>query len=60
MISLQGMAYKGLFWNKYSYKSPNLFVKVNKARLSSTVLGQLHRGKGMAAKMAGKTTARSW
>ena len=31
------------------YKSPNLFVKLNEARLSSTVLLELHRGKGMAA-----------
>ena len=53
MISLQGMAYEGLFVNKthfldfcrfvmiilfYYNKSTNLFVKVNEARLSSTVL----------------------
>ena len=31
------------------YKSPNLFVKVNEARLSSTMLWELHRGKAMAA-----------
>ena len=31
------------------YKSPNFFVKVNEARLSSTVSKELDRGKGMAA-----------
>ena len=40
-----------MYYNRLTsiYKSPKLFVKVNEARLSFTVLGQLHRGKGMAA-----------